>query len=184
MIRAGSSARVANRREIVGAFIDTVPKIDDPFPFAAMHHDDALQTGKFLADAQNLVQVGGVGDDHFGLAVGKAIRQGVGTEKGEKGYRYGADLVGGDMADRRFRTLGQEDSHPVPGLQAEGVEGIGQLIRKAFEILKGECVDFAGIFFIYQRRSPALMGVLVADVDPDVVEIGNVPAKTVIDLFV
>jgi hypothetical protein len=50
--------------------------------------------------------------------------------------------------------------------------------------MKGKSLNVAGIFFIYQSRLLALMGVLVADVDPDVVEIGNVPAKTVIDLFV
>jgi hypothetical protein len=50
--------------------------------------------------------------------------------------------------------------------------------------MKGKCLNVAGIFFIYQSRLPALMGVFIADVDAYVVEIGNVPTKTVIDLFV
>ncbi len=171
-----------NRSEISGSFFDQLVEIQNLICFFTAGNNHHFQVWQVLSNFQDLWQIGAIGDDAFGFAVGQTILEGIGAEKGEQRNGDGAKLVSGNMTDGRFRTLGQQDPETVTLPDAVGLKAVGQPVGQPLQIGKGVFFDPAAFIFINQGQALGLFGPFVADIHADVVVLRDLPAEGIVDL--
>ena len=110
------------------------------FPAVAADHKDIFKMRQRRADLKNFFKVGLIGDNTPGLAVVHAIAEGICSEEGKQRNGDCADLIGCNMGNRGFRTLGQQNADTIPLADSRGFKRVGKLIRKFFQF--PECIFF------------------------------------------
>ena len=179
VIRSGE-----HRIETTGRTLDRLPEADRALGLSPLRHENGLQERQPCADLLNLVQVGAVRHDRLRLAVSQSVLECVGSEQGEQGNRDRSDLVDGDVGEGRFRTLREQDTDPISLPDPAGLERIGQPVRKRLQVPERVLLILAVFIFVDQCQAVSLVGPLVADVDPDVVELGHAPFERPTHIFV
>ncbi len=184
MIKAGSSALVFTGSKLEETLFDGFPEVLDSFPGGRLRGNDDFQMGELVLDLQDLLDVGGVGDDRFGLAVAQAVFQCIRPEKREEGNGDAANFINGDMGKSRLRALGEENPDPVAAFYAVRSQRVCQPVGKPLQVPESELLDFAFLIFVDQRQPVSFLGPFIADVDPDVVVFGNRPPEAAVNLLV
>ena len=80
--------------------------------------------------------------------------------------------------------LAEEQDHAIADLQAEMLQGVGELIRRALNIAKGVGLERAVGPLMDERDLRRIGGMPIADVGRDIVTRRKPPLEGVVDLLV
>ncbi len=90
---------------------------------------------------------GVLGEDGDAGGVVDAVGDGVGGESAEDDGVDGADAGAGEQGDGQLRRHAHVDGDAVAFFDAEGLEGVGELLHFGVQLGVGEAADFAGLAF-------------------------------------
>jgi len=138
---------------------------------------DGFQRRQTRPDFVEHIRVAGNADGDLRAAVAQAVLQGIRPEQDRKGQRDCAELVHGNVRDDGFFALRQDDGDAIAAADAKAAQGIGEAVRALLQLTEGHAVRAAISVVEEQRRQVQAVRVLVADVDADVVVLGNAPAE-------
>src|SRR5207247_9879959 len=95
---------------------------------------------------------------------------------------HDAHLVAGDMRDRRFRALRQNDPDPVAALYAEAGERIREAVRPLLQIPEGVRLAGPGLILPIQGEAGAVSRVPAAAGRADLESTRHLPFETILEL--
>ena len=113
-------AGIGRRKGVAGLveFRVEVERAPARFPARALDAENQLQLRQALAQQRDLGESGPVGHQRLGPAVAQAILKRLFPEQREERHGDAAKLVNAEMADGRFRRLGQQNADPVAARHA------------------------------------------------------------------
>ena len=132
-----------------------LPRLNPGFPRSG-DADHVLEERQPVANRGETGERCGIDERGDGFAVLQAILEGIRPEQHRKGHRHHAHLVAGDMRDRRFRALRQNDPDPIAAHNAEAGERIRQAVRLLLQIPEGDCERRPGLVLPIQGQAGAL----------------------------
>ena len=115
-----------------------------------------LEERQLVANPGETGQGCGIDERGDGLAVLQAVLEGVRAEEHRERHRHDAHLVAGDVRDRRFRALRQNDPDPVAALYAEAGERIREAVRPLLQIPEGVRLAGPGLILPIQSEPGAV----------------------------
>jgi len=121
-------------------------------------------------------------DHHPSTAVPEPILQRILAEQCGQRYCYRAQLVGGNVSQCGLGPLGEDDGHPVSAPDTQPGERVRPSIRPPRQVR--ECIAVRlGPGGIDQSHAVWVLRPLVANVNTYVVDLGNPPLKSVVELL-
>ncbi len=118
--------------------------------------DHVLEKRQLVANLRQTGQRCGIDERGDGFAVLQAVFEGVRTEQNRKRHRHCAHLVAGNVRDRRFRALRQNDPDPIAAHHSEAGERIRQAVRLLLQIPEGVCEGGPGLILPIQGEAGAV----------------------------
>ena len=120
---------------------------------AGADHDDGPEVWQAITHRQDLGQVGHIGDDGGGLGIGEPEFDRFLAEQREERQHDRAHAVAGEMAEREFRALAQENGHAVALRDPTRAERVGEPRAGDEQLAEGPVADAAiGIFDDHRQR--------------------------------
>ncbi|GAA4415727.1 hypothetical protein GCM10011450_13280 [Advenella faeciporci] len=144
--------------------------------------ENRLQPGQAFLYIRQLFHAFMVGHQHPGPRIGQPVLQSIYPEQGKQGNRNRPQFVHGNVGNRRFHSLRQQNTHPVTLAYAGFLQHAGKLVRVLLKLVKGITTDIGGRFFMDQRQATAAIGPFIADIHSDIVIFRDIPFEFLIGL--
>ena len=137
------------------------------------------QRGHLIPEAPDLRQPQLIGDHSGRAGIDQPVDQRLLGKEREERHRNHAGLVDCRMGKSSFRTLRQQDRHPVPALDTAGRQHIREPAGGFRDIAETVAVDRPLFGPVDQRRGVRLLP--VRDIAADIVALRNAPFEGVAD---
>ena len=165
-----------DRREHIGSPRQRLLKTDGPFR-RAIDAEHQFQSRQAITQRRHLFIPGRVGHQHPGAAVAQPVFQRLRPEQGEQRDRDQPRLEAGDMGNRRLRRLRQQHGQPVTALKPMRRQHIAEPVGQPPHLREGMTANGAVLLLHDQGHPAGIIGVLVADIDADVVAVRDLPRE-------
>ena len=192
--RTGRAARVDQDRRVVRVRRDGVEmagrSVKHGFPghnarcACARDADDVREARTAFPNRQQVRQRLRVDERGLRLAVLQPVFERLGTEQERQRHGDGAELVDGDVRDRRFRPLREDQSDLVAATDPVRRERVGKPVRLLRQIPERPCRARAVLVFPVQREACAIVGPARAACLREIEVGGNPPAMRRVDFGV
>jgi len=123
----GILARGINRCKVRGGALECCPETDRG-AILRLHDEDVRKLREGGCDRLDLRRIFSIGDQGFCSAIAEAMFERLRAELREQRHGDRAHLVDGDVRKSGFRTLRQQNAHPIAALNAMRAKHIGEPI--------------------------------------------------------
>ena len=125
-----------------------------------------------------------IDDGQVGGGIAQAVFQRIRPQERRQRDGQRAHLANRDLRDGRFRTLRQDDRHPVARQRTQCREHVREPVRLSLNVPEGVRRGESALVLVVQREAVTLLGPAAADVHCEIELLRDLPAKAPAKLLV